>query len=167
MEIKKFVNFDGVLDPDERKKILHRLNSVMFWVGSPVPDEIELDGQVINLRDLIHEYMTTESLTQELVDSANALADRLEDLAKEKEAIIAKSDITEKEAMELMDEAAGILRGVDDLRSLKQRMETQSVTVDNKDSPLGTQLEHKRKLLLARVNDQKRWKDFLGKVKTP
>ena len=47
--IKPYVDYDGILTLEERKKILTRLESAFSWLGATIPEEIEINGKKIKL----------------------------------------------------------------------------------------------------------------------
>jgi hypothetical protein len=138
----------SALTKDDRAKIISRIHSLLFWVGEMVPQEIEEEGRSIHLRDVVFRYLTDEHPTDEDRREAAALAELLDRHVQEIEAEIKGGDINRTQACALMNEARSYLRAVDELLSAK-----------------GEEAEVKRQDLMARVEDARRWKHFVDKVR--
>jgi hypothetical protein len=136
------------LTPEDRAKIVSRIHSLLFWVGELIPQEISLEGRTVPLRDVVFHYIMSDEPTDRERKEAAALAHMLEELVKEMEEEIKHGDVTRAKACELMNEARSYLRAVDELR-----------TASGKDAEL------KRHSLMTRVEDARRWKRFVEKVR--
>lgn len=135
------------LTPEERKKILSRFHSLLFWVGEFIPELEELEGREVPLRDIIFRFITEQAPSKETVKGAQELASLLESKAKALERDLATKNMKKDRAYEVMHEALGLLRAVDELRDL--RLEDREV---------------KAQALVARVNDERRWLDFVKRT---
>jgi hypothetical protein len=138
---------DHCLTTDDRIKIIGRIHSLLYWVGEFIPDEIEIDGKMILLRDTIFELISDPEPSPEKLGSAYALADRLDQEARRLEKRLRSGDISVENAHMILDEILGLMRAVDDLRHLK-----------------GEQADQERKLLMDKVNDERRWMAFVRLV---
>ncbi len=136
------------LTPEERKKILARIHSLLFWVGENVPDTEELDGQKVPLRDVVFRFITEEQPSEDTVRSAHELARSLESKARSLESDLRLEPMEKETAHQVMHEALGLLRAVDELRDLK--LEGRDV---------------KARELVSKVSDEKRWLSFVKKVR--
>ena len=136
------------LTPEERKKILSRIHSLLFWVGENVPDTEELDGRNVPLRDVVFSFITEQQPNEDTVRSAHELAHLLESKARSLESDLRLQPMERETAYQVMHEALGLLRAVDELRDLK--LEDRNV---------------KARELMTKVSDEKRWLTFLHKVK--
>jgi len=136
------------LTPEERAKILSRFHSLLFWVGENVPDTEELDGRNLPLRDVVFSFITEMQPTEDTVRSAHELARALEHKARSLEKDLRLEPMKKETAYRVMHEALGLLRAVDELRDIK--------LVDR---------NVKARELMSKVSDEKRWLDFLQKVK--
>ena len=136
------------LTPEERKKILARIHSLLFWVGENVPDTEELDGQKVPLRDVVFRFITEEQPSEDTVRSAHGLARSLESKARSLESDLRLEPMEKETAYQVMHEALGLLRAVDELRDLK--LEGRDV---------------KAWELVSKVADEKRWLSFVKKVR--
>lgn len=136
------------LTPEERKKILGRIHSSLYWVGEFVPDEYEIDGKRIMLRDTIFAFISKEEPTDEEVEAALALADRLQQDVRDHEEDLRSRNISVDDARRMMDEVAGLMRAVDELRNMNKE-----------------KADYSKQLLMDRVNDEKRWLKFVKEVK--
>jgi hypothetical protein len=151
MEVKllPLVDMDGVLTEAERKRIIKRLHAILSWVGSQIPREQEIMGEQLNLRETVLELISKEDLTKDDIVGAKMLAKILEEREMDLEREIATGDISEDEALLLLEEARGLLRAIVELRTIDDPKRK----VDAKD------------LLLAKVDDEKRWQFFMHKLK--
>ncbi len=149
IELLPLVDMDGILTEDERKRIIKRLHSALSWVGSRIPEEGVVCGHYVDLRDAVMDLISKKDLTHDDIECAKFLSDNLLEREADLEKEIIHGEITEEEAIELLDEARGLLRAIQELENLEDR---------------GQKLQAKD-TLLARVDDQKRWKYFIDKLK--
>lgn len=136
------------LTPEERKKILSRFHSLLFWVGENVPDTEELDGRKVPLRDVVFRFITEQQPNEDTVRSAHELAITLEHKARSLEKDLRLEPMERETAFRVMHEALGLLRAMDELREIK--LEDRNV---------------KARELMSKVSDEKRWLGFLQKVR--
>ena len=136
------------LTPEERAKLLSRFHSLLFWVGEHVPDSEELDGRKVPLKDVVFRFITEMQPSEDTVQSAHELASSLEHKARSLEKDLRLEPMERETAYRVMHEALGLLRAVDELRDIKL-----------KDRIL------KARDLMSKVSDEKRWLDFLQKVR--
>ncbi|HIH77281.1 MAG TPA: hypothetical protein HA343_08245 [Methanomassiliicoccales archaeon] len=136
------------LTSEERKKILSRLHSLLFWVGENVPNTEELDGRNVQLKDVVFRFITEQQPNEDTVRSAHELARSLEHKARSLERDLRLEPIERETAYRVMHEALGLLRAVDELRDIKV-----------KDRNL------KARELMSKVSDEKRWLGFLQEVR--
>lgn len=136
------------LAPEERRKILSRFHSLLFWVGENVPDTEDLDGQNVPLRDVVFRFITEPQPNEDIVRSAHELARALESKARSLETDLRLQPMERDTAYQVMHEALGLLRAVDELRDLKL-----------------ADRNMKARDLVAKVSDEKRWLSFLKKVR--
>lgn len=129
--------------------IIRRINSLFYWVGEPIP-EIELvGGKKVHLRDLVVSYLERKDLTKQDVSSIKSLIQDLEKREKVYEHLIRHAKLTHGEAKKVVDTLFGIMRAVDELRSIE----------DN------AQKELQKETLMKRVEDEKRWLEFTKRLK--
>jgi len=136
------------LTPEERAKILSRFHSLLFWVGENVPDSEELDGRKVPLRDVVFRFITEPQPDEDTVRRAHDLARSLESKARSLERDLRLKEMERETAYKVMHEALGLLRAVDELRDIK--LEDREV---------------KARELMTKVSDERRWLDFLQKVR--
>jgi len=137
------------LTAEERKKILSRFHSLLFWVGEFVPELEEVEGREMPLRDVVFRFITERYPDDGTVRKAQDLAKVLERKAKELERDLEVQNMERPTAHKVMHEALGLLRAVDELRNI--RPEDQEV---------------RARALMATVNDEKRWLDFVKRTKS-
>jgi hypothetical protein len=143
------VNWDGILSSEERQRILARIRSAFGAVGARIPDIEIIDGARIPLKDVIFDYLGKPALTRKELQAADRLADGLGRKVAELEGAIRQGRLTESAAVDLMKEALGLLRALQHLRDLRD--------------PERIMLA--RKTILGRVDDERRWLEFLHNVK--
>jgi hypothetical protein len=138
----------SVLTKDDRTRIASRIHSLLFWVGEMIPQEIRLENRSVPLREVVFRYIMSDSPSDEERKDAAALAQMLDQLVRDMEEEIKHGDVTRARACELMNEARSYLRAVDELRNASE-----------KDADI------KRHSLMNRVDDARRWKRFVEKVR--
>ncbi|MEE9150995.1 MAG: DUF5788 family protein [Thermoplasmata archaeon] len=148
-ELLPLVNMDGILTEGERKRIIKRLHSILSWVGSIIPEKEEIQGRQIDLRKTITELITKPELTIKDIEKAKVLASGIAERERYLEEVIIHGDITEEEALQLLEEARGLLRAMEELRNIRGKRKA----IEAKET------------LLSKVDDEKRWSRFLGKIK--
>ena len=148
-QLLPLVDMDGILTEDERRRIIKRLHSMLSWVGSSVPEREIIQGRHIDLRKMVVELISKPRLTREDLEKARVLAEGIAERERYLEEVIIHGDITEEEALQLLEEARGLLRAIEELRNIQERKKA---------------LETKE-TLLSKVDDEKRWKEFLDKLK--
>lgn len=136
------------LTSEDRARIVSRIHSLLYWVGEMIPQEIELEHRRVPLRDVVFRYIMSDSPSEEERRDAEALAQLLDQLVKDMEEEIKHGNVTRAEACELMNEARSYLRAADELRSAT-----------------GEEADVKRHALMKQVDDARRWKRFVEKVR--
>jgi len=141
-------DLDDRISEDERAKILANLRGLTSWVGGMIPEQEEIEGKRIPLRDIVYSYVAEENPTDEEIEGALSLANVLEKKGSELENAIKTGDITRGEAHRLEDEIKGLLKAGDALKHLK-----------------GDAIGIKAKALAAKVGDARRWLEFVKKIR--
>ncbi|MDW5562276.1 MAG: DUF5788 family protein [Methanomassiliicoccus sp.] len=148
VETRDVCEGSAALTKEDRAKIVSRIHSLLFWVGEMIPQEIRLENRSVPLRDVVFRFIMSESPSDQERKDVARLAQMLDQQVKEIETEIKTGDVTRTQACELMNEARSYLRAVDELR-----------TASGKDAEL------KRHALMTRVEDARRWKRFVEKVR--
>jgi len=148
-QLLPLVDMDGILTEDERRRIIKRLHSMLSWVGSSVPEREFIQGKTIDLRKMVMELISKARLTKEDLEKASVLAKGIAERERYLEEVIIHGDITEEEALQLLEEARGLLRAMEELRNVQERKKA----IETKET------------LLNKVDDEKRWQRFIGKIK--
>jgi hypothetical protein len=136
------------LSESERRAIISRIHSLLFWVGKFVPQLETVNGRQIDLRDVVYRFVSKDDPTLEEVQGAKDLSDILDKKARELELQIKEPDLTRVHAYQLLDEICGLLRAVDELRFAH-----------------GKTAKYKMTALMAKVNDERRWMRFVEQLK--
>ena len=136
------------LSESERRAIISRIHSLLFWVGKFVPQHEIVEGRQIDLRDVVYQFVSQDNLSPEEVQGAKDLADILEKKARELETQISDQRVTRANAYRLLDEICGLLRAVEELRNSH-----------------GDLAKYQKTALMAKVNDERRWLQFVDQLK--
>ncbi len=148
-EMLPLVDMDGILTEEERARIIKRLHSMLSWVGSIIPEKEVISGQSVDLRKTISEFLRKPELSKEDLKKARILANGISARERDVEGTIIHSDITEEKALELLEEARGLLRAIEELSNIQERGKAIKVKED----------------ILSKIDDEKRWKKFTEKLK--
>ena len=136
------------LTDEERYRILTRLHSTLSWVGVRIPEELNLDGERVELRDLVDRFVFDDEIDDEERAEVLVLIDRLEDKAEILEEALEEEDLTLEEAENILKRAIGVIRAIDELKHLEDEDEW----------------EDRHRELMERVDDANRWRDFTKRV---
>jgi hypothetical protein len=136
------------LSDQERRKILARLHATLSWVGVRIPEECNIDGERIRLRDLVDRFVFDDEIDDQERAEVEELTDKLEDRAGILVDELAYEDMTLEEAEKLLARTIGLLRAVDELKHLEDEDEW----------------DKKRTKVMEQVDDAKRWHEFTKRV---
>jgi hypothetical protein len=148
-EMLPLVDMDGILTEEERGRIIKRLHSMLSWVGSIIPEKEVISGQSVDLRNVISELIRKSELSKEDLKYARILANGISSRERDLEGTIIHGDITEEKALELLEEARGLLRAIEELSNIQDR---------------GKAIKAKE-VILSKVDDENRWRKFTDKIK--
>jgi hypothetical protein len=139
------------LTKEERGKLLLKLNRLFTFVGTEIPEEIELDGQVVPLHEVMWRLINHKrELTPEEFSAAQKLYMAVERKIHKDKSAIKSQDIDEHQALELYTEAQGLIRAAIELRDFEQ----------------GKLLDNYVKTESEKRNEaQKRWLRFLKQIR--
>ena len=174
---KKDINDD--LTEAERKRLLASLHHVLVWVGVKEPEELQIDGNDlksemdkfhqtekdlppeihaeqgrVDLHSFIWRLINEKEITERERLQIAELIEILEKKEKIDEETLKAAKLTQKQAIELHDEAARIIRALLDLKDL---LKTREHGIETKDGA--------ENLIRQKVNDAKRWNTLLDKIK--
>jgi hypothetical protein len=141
-------NGSELLSESERRAIISRIHSLLYWVGMFIPQVEIVDGKQVDLRDVVYQFVSKENPSLDEAQGARALSDILDKKARELELQIKEHDVTKVHAYHLLDEICGLLRAVDELRNSH-----------------GKTAKFKMSALMAKVNDERRWLQFVEQLK--
>ncbi len=153
--VSEAVPVDGIdarrlLTPEERAKMIARIHSLVYWVGMLIPEQALLGDSEIDLREVVYDLTTKETLTSDDVARVHRLIDLLKQKARSLETKLAKDPMTVSTAKDTLDEICGLLRAIDELRSVESVEKA----------------EFRKKEVMSRIEDAKRWKHFVDSIKT-
>lgn len=113
-----------------------------------IPEQEEIEGKRIPLRDVVYRYKAEETPTSEEIEGALALANVLQNRAEGLENVIRTEDMSRSRATELEEHVRGLLKASDALRHLR-----------------GDALEIKARALDSKVADERRWLEFVRRIR--
>ena len=148
-EVTDGIDARTMLAPEERAKMIARIHSLVYWVGMLIPEEEILGGSEIDLREVVYDLTTKEKLTSNDIAKVHGLIDLLKHKEKTLESNLSRDPMTVSTAKELLEEICGILRAIDELRSVE--------TVEK--------AEFRKQEVMSRIEDAKRWKKFVDSIK--
>ncbi|MBU4222120.1 MAG: methyl-accepting chemotaxis protein [Euryarchaeota archaeon] len=151
MNQKEQPGLDELISPEEREHLLYGLHRFLAWVGEPLPEIVEVDGNNIEVHDVIWSCIHKKEFSEKEKKSFLEIVRMLE--AKEKlcEESLRKASLTREEAKKLYHESAALIRAIMDIRDC----EAGNVKLKEPD------IEIRRK-----IDDAKRWIGFLKSVGT-
>ena len=149
MQQKEHIELDEIISPEEREHLLFGLHRFLAWVGEPLPEKVEVNGEDIEIHDLIWRCIHKKEFSEMEKKRLLELVRMLEAKEKLDEEKLKKASLTRKEAKKLFHESAALIRAIMDLKECeagKVRLETR----DNE--------------LRQKINDAKKWIAFLKNV---
>jgi hypothetical protein len=135
------------LTPQERTRIMGSIHSLFFWTGHMIPDEWEIDGKKVRLRDTVYRMVNEENVTLEELQVAKVLADKVEKEARRLEEDLREDPLTLAQADNLFDDVCGLLRAVTELREMQSQHD-----------------EFRKEQLIQSIGDEKRWLKYVKEV---
>ncbi|WP_406655603.1 DUF5788 family protein [Methanolobus sp. ZRKC2] len=111
---------DSEISERERNKLLNNLHKRLFWVGEQIPSKIMLDGKEVNLHEVVWEIVNKRKYSPEDLDNIQIFLDLLYEKEKECERQLEEGNLTEKEAKDIFNETAGLMRAIMDLQELAE-----------------------------------------------
>lgn len=174
-EMNSKKDIDDYLTEEERRKLVSSLHHVLVWVGvkepevcridrealqiemrkfhqteKDLPPEVHPDKCTVDLHHLIWRLINEKEITDDERRQIEEMIDLLEREEKAEEEILLHRKLTRAEAGQIYNEAAGVIRSIIDLKDLLKKREH---TAEDKN------------LIRAKVDDAKRWNEFMDKVK--
>jgi len=131
--------------PYERKALLERVEREGATVGADIPDRIEIQGEVIDLREFVFEIKRRETVPQGERDRVERAKRNLRRERLERIEAIEDGDVTREDGEELAASIIGIDRALNALENL---------------GPTDLEREQRAK----QAADRKRWMSFLKKA---
>lgn len=146
-------NGDRFITEWERKQLLSELHTRLFWVGEKIPYFVEINGKKCKLHERIWDLINQKTISEDEKKQIEIGIDLLRDIVKTKELELQTKELTVKEANDLANEAAGLLRAIMDLREIEDGISIQK------------QKEFHDTFSTQRTEEIRRWLDFLKSVK--
>ena len=129
--------------------MIQRIHSLVYWVGMLIPEHEILGDSEIDLREVVYNLTSKEKLSAEDIRKANDLISLLKKKEHELETKLSHDRMTLDAAKQMLEETCGILRAIDELRSVE--------TVEK--------AEFRKQALMSKIEDAKRWQKFVESIK--
>ncbi|MCU0852633.1 MAG: DUF5788 family protein [Thermoplasmata archaeon] len=139
------VDARALLTPEDRAKMIARIHSLVYWVGMLIPEREVLGDTEIDLREVVYDLTNKDQLTPEDVARVNELIRLLKERERSLEHSLAHDPMTLDAAKELLEEICGLLRAIDELRSVETTEKA----------------EFRKAEMMSRIEDAKRWQKFV------
>jgi len=146
---RKSVDARTLLTPEDRAKMLARIHSLVYWVGMLIPERELLGDSEIDLREIVYDLTNKEHLTPEDVARVNEIIRLIKEKERSLERSLANDPMTLETAKELLEEICGLLRAIDELRSVET----------------AEKAEFRKAEVMSRIEDAKRWQKFVESIK--
>ena len=141
----------SLLSDEDRAKMLARIHSLVYWVGMLVPEHILVGDSEIDLREVVYNLTTKEKLTPQDIAKVNELIHMVKAKENYLEKKLSHDPMSLETAKALLEETCGLLRAIDELRSVESIEKA----------------EFRKRELMSRIEDAKRWQRFLEAIKPP
>ncbi len=135
---------------EDRRKCEIRLHKRLAWVGTQYPENLDVQGKNIKIREFIFDLITKNRLSSKDLKEIKILLHILQEIKLRKEKELETMKLTISEGRQLCDEIAGLIRAVDTLKDLLKMREKG---------------EFYRKSKENRIRREKRWIQYLEKLK--
>lgn len=109
--------------PEDRIKCEIRLHKLLAWVGAQYPENLDVQGKIIKIRDVIFELITKNRLSSKDLKEIKNLLHILQEIKLRKEKELETIKLTISEGRQLCDEMAGLIRAEDTLKDLLKMRE--------------------------------------------
>jgi len=149
MNQKEQPGLDELITPEEREHLLYGLHRFLAWVGEPLPERVEVDGNNIEVHDVIWRCIHKKEFSEQEKKSFMELVRILEAKEKLGEDSLRKASLTREEARKLFHESAALIRAIMDIKEC----EAGKVKLKEPD------IEIRKK-----IDDAKRWIGFLKNI---
>lgn len=120
---------------------------MFYWAGHMIPDEWEIEGEKVRLRNTVFRMVNDDDVTLEEVQVAKVLADKVEKEARRLEKELKEDQLTLAQADNLFDDVCGLLRAVTELREMQSQHD-----------------EFRKEQLIQSIGDEKRWLKYVKEV---
>ena len=135
---------------EDRRKCEIRLHKHLAWVGTQYPENLDVQGKSIKIREFIFDLITKKRLSSKDLKEIKIFLHILQEIKLRKEKELETMKLTISEGRQLCDEIAGLIRAVDTLKDLPKMREKG---------------EFYRKSKENRIRREKRWIKYLENLK--
>lgn len=149
MKRKEQPGIDEIITLEEREHLLYGLHRFLAWVGEPLPEKVEVDGEKIEIHDLIWRCIHNKEFSEKEKMRFMEIVRILETKEMLDEESLRKASLTREDAKKLYHESAALIRAIMDIREC----EAGKVKLKKPD------IEIRQK-----IDDAKRWMGFLKSV---
>jgi HEPN domain-containing protein len=110
---------DKTFTDAERRYLERQLRSLFAYVGCATPKEVEVDGVVIPLEEIVWRLITKEKLSEDEKNQVEVLLKVLKRKAEHDRELIKEYELNDEEAEKVYFEACGLIRAVSTLREIE------------------------------------------------
>lgn len=104
-----------------RRRCEFKLGRMLSWVGTRVPDEVNVDGEALPLREVIWKLLSMKELSERDICNARRLVHLLEEKRFANELMIKSKSKRKREIEELCLETACLIRAILTLKGIETR----------------------------------------------
>ena len=137
------------ISDEERQHYISILHRLLVWVGEPLPDTINVNGDIIEVHDTVWWCIHKKEFTEQEKAHFRELERLLEKKEKNCEKTLQIANLTHQEADKLFHEIASIIRAIMDIKEC----ETGKV-----------KLREYNEDAMQKIKDAKRWIGFLKNI---
>ena len=146
MIVEERLKLDDIISEEERSHLLSELHRFLVWVGEPLPDAVEVNGETIKLHELIWRCIHKKEFSEKEKAHFMELVRLLETKEKHDEEILQKANLTKEDAKRLYHDTAALIRAIMDIRECEAGR---------------VELRESREDVRKKIEDAKRWLGFL------
>ena len=138
---------------EERQHLISELHRLLVWVGEPLPDTIDVDGNIIEVHETVWWCIHEKEFSEDEKNNFREITRLLEKKEKYYEEMLQTANLTHEDADKLYHQIASIIRAIMDIKEC----ETGKINLKEHN-------EDVRQSVRQRIDDAKRWVNFLKSV---
>lgn len=136
------------ISEEEREHFLSCLHRFFIWVGEPLPETVDVNGEKVKLRELVWNCIHEKEISEKEKSDFLELIELLENKEEHDKELLQKANLTREEAKKLYHEIASLIRAIMDIRECE-----------------AGKVKLKEPEIIQKIEDTKRWITFLKSAK--